>query len=824
MSEKYLTERVNDLQQKKKSEEELESLRARVAELEQEHRRFKDVEAALMESEEKHRTFVQTIPDIVYTIDENGYFTFVSDCIEQLGYKPEELLGKHFSVILHSEDVEDVSRSSVLKKYQGKNTGEGNAPRLFDERRTRGRKTANLEVRFIQKGTENFRNGLIDVMTEVSASGFYNKEVTESDKEFIGTVGVIRDITERKKQEEALRESESKLKGVLDAIADCICMIDKDLDIIWANEPFENMFGKDVVSRKCYNAILKNDKPCAAVQCIAGNAFKDGKVHERDLSFQDNNGEIHYFHCTSNVALKDVNCNPVTAILFLRDVTEYFNAEEARRASQQFAKNIIDSSIDMIIAVDKNRKIIEFNRAAQEAFGYTAEEILGKDIKMLYANTDESNSINSEVRKTGQTRKEIHNRRKNGEIFPVLLSSSVLRDTEGNFVGIMGVSRDITEIKKMEVELLRAQKLESIGILAGGIAHDFNNILTAILGNLSLALYAKQDEEIKLRLRETEKAALRAQELTYQLLTFSKGGAPVKRTSSLKELIKDSAGFASRGTNVRVEYDFRDDMWTVEIDEGQMSQVINNLVINAIQAMPDGGVIRISTFNESIDHQGALPLREGQYVRIAVCDTGIGIPADHLSKIFDPYFTTKQKGSGLGLATSYSIIKNHEGIITVESELGKGTTFFIHLPASPHRLVKHEMSGNEPLSGSGHILIMDDEEAIRKIMGEILRKLGYSVSFACDGNEAIELYKEAGKSGNPVDAVIMDLTIPGGMGGKECVQKLRQFDKKARAIVSSGYSNDPIMANFSQYGFSGCISKPYRLEKLGEILDRIIKS
>jgi len=807
---------------KKKHEDELESLRAKVAELEREQKRYREFESALRESEEKYRTFVQTIPDIVYTIDEDGYFTFVSDCIEQLGYKPEELLGKHFSIILHGDDVEDVSRSSVLKKYEGKRTGDGNAPRLFDERRTRTRKTANLEVRLIQKGSEGFRSGLIDVMTEVSASGFYSKEISDGDKKFIGTVGVIRDITERKKQEEALRESESKLKGVLDAIADCICMIDTDLNIIWANEPFIKVFGSDAESRKCYNAILRKDHPCDAIHCIAGKAFTDGKVHEQDLSFSDDRGEMHYFHCTSNVALKDMQGNPVTAILFLRDMTEYFKAEEARRASQQFAKNIIDSSIDMIIAVDKNRRIIEFNKAAQEAFGYTSEEILGKGIEVLYASDEESGSIYEEVLKTGQTRREIHNRRKNGDIFPALLSSSVLIDKDGSLVGIMGVSRDTTEIKKMEDEILRAQKLESIGILAGGIAHDFNNILTAILGNVSLALYARQDEEIKRRLRETEKAALRAQDLTYQLLTFSKGGAPVKKTSSLKDLIRDSAGFASRGTNVRVEYYFGDDSWTVEVDEGQMSQVINNLVINAVQAMPNGGVISISTANERIEHQSVLPLKAGNYVCIVVRDTGIGIPFEHFSKIFDPYFTTKQKGSGLGLATSYSIIKNHEGTITVESELGLGTTFYIYLPASPYRTVKSETAGNEPVTGSGHILIMDDEEAIREILGGMLDRLGYSVSSACNGDEAIEIYKKAMKSENPVDAVIMDLTIPGGMGGRECMEKLKKHDKNVRAIVSSGYSNDPVMANFSKFGFSGCVSKPYRLEQLGEILDRII--
>lgn len=212
---------------------------------------------------------------------------------------------------------------------------------------------------------------------------------------------------------------------------------------------------------------------------------------------------------------------------------------------------------------------------------------------------------------------------------------------------------------------------------------------------------------------------------------------------------------------MRVEYDFEDESWTVEVDEGQMSQVINNMVINAVQAMPNGGVISISTINENVEHQSVLPLKAGKYVCIAVRDTGIGIPSEHFSRIFDPYFSTKQKGSGLGLATSYSIIKNHEGIITVESELGLGTTFYIYLPASPHRIVKSEASGNEPMTGSGHILIMDDEEAIREILGGMLNRLGYSVSCACDGNEAIEIYKKAKKSGSRVDAVIMDLTIPG---------------------------------------------------------------
>jgi PAS domain S-box-containing protein len=799
--------------------QELERLRARVAELEQAHLQYRQIEAALRESEQKYRTFVQTIPDIVYTIDENGIFTFVSDYIEQLGYRPEELIGKHFSIILHNDDVPQVSRSSVLKKYKGKQTGDKDAPRLFDERRTRSRKTSNLEVRLLQKDKEATRSALIDVITEVSASGFYSAEVDDGDKKFIGTIGVIRDITERKKQEEALRESEEKLKGILDAIADYICMVDKDLKIIWANEPFKKIFGTAVLSKSFKKIFGGRKKPSLDIPL---KAFSDGNVHEQDIQITNDKSEVLYFHCTSNVALKDIKGNPISVIVILRDVTAYRLAEEAKRASQEFARNIIDSSIDMIIAVDRDRKIIEFNRAAQEAFGYASEEILGQDIQILYADREEGVRINEEVRAKGRIRKEVLYKRKNNAIFPALISSSVLLDANDAFVGVMAISRDIAELKKMEEELLKAQKLESIGILAGGIAHDFNNILTAVMGNISLAMYAKSTDEIQKRLKETEKAAIRAKELTYQLLTFSKGGAPIKKTTSIVEIIKDSAGFASRGTNVRCEFSLPEGMWPVEVDEGQMSQVINNLIINAIQAMPSGGLIHVLGENISLEEKSSLPLRKGKYVRISVKDRGIGIPEEHLTKIFDPYFTTKQMGSGLGLATSYSIIKNHEGTITVDSELGTGACFYVYLPASPRIASKKDDSVEGVLAGRGRVLIMDDEESIREILGEMLSQLGYLAGFSKDGDEAISLYMRQKNTKSPFDAIIMDLTVPGGMGGRECIQKLRELDPGVKAIVSSGYSNDPVMANFRHFGFSGFVTKPYRLDELSEALHKAL--
>jgi len=280
--------------------------------------------------------------------------------------------------------------------------------------------------------------------------------------------------------------------------------------------------------------------------------------------------------------------------------------------------------------------------------------------------------------------------------------------------------------------------------------------------------------------------------------------------------------FVLRGSNVRCQFFIPDDLWTVEMDEGQMSQVINNLVINAIEAMPEGGMIKVKAENITVEKEKGLPLKAGKYIKISIEDQGTGISKEHLPKIFDPYFTTKQKGSGLGLATAYSIVKRHDGYISVESKLGVGTTFYIYLPASEKRVPKRKAKKDEILSGEGKVLLMDDEEAIRKVAGNMLKHLGYEVEFAEEGAQAIELYKKARESGDPFDLVILDLTVPGGMGGKEAIKRLREVDPGVKAIVSSGYSNDPIIAEFKKYGFSGVVAKPYKIKELSEELRKVM--
>jgi signal transduction histidine kinase/CHASE1-domain containing sensor protein/CheY-like chemotaxis protein len=402
------------------------------------------------------------------------------------------------------------------------------------------------------------------------------------------------------------------------------------------------------------------------------------------------------------------------------------------------------------------------------------------------------------------------------------ISDRAIRWLDGRLVRLE-IASDITERKTLEEERQRSHKLESVGILAGGIAHDFNNFLTGIMNNIYLSKkHIDQESSAYSRMEQAEKAISRASQLTQQLLTFAKGGAPVTNTTSIGEVIRESAEFILRGSSVRCEYSMSDNLWPAEVDVGQISQVLQNLIINANQAMPEGGTIHICAENALINKSTELPLKQGEYVKITISDQGKGISKEHLQNIFDPYFTTKEKGRGLGLTISFSIIKNHTGHISAESELGSGTTFTIYLPASEKKTPEKESYEGTAIVGERKILIMDDEEMIRNSLGEMMAASGYEVELAKEGKEAVELYEKAMSSAEPFDAVILDLTVPGGMGGKEAIKELRDIDPSIKALVSSGYSNDHVMSNFREYGFSGVIVKPYKPRELRGILHKVL--
>jgi signal transduction histidine kinase len=381
----------------------------------------------------------------------------------------------------------------------------------------------------------------------------------------------------------------------------------------------------------------------------------------------------------------------------------------------------------------------------------------------------------------------------------------------------------MAERQRMEDELLKVRKIESVGVFAAGIAHDFNNLLTGILGYISLAqVVAKMDTKVLAYMTEAEQACQRATALTQQLLTFAKGGAPVRHTISLVEILKESVGFALRGANVRGDIQIAADLWPVDVDAGQINQVIHNVVLNAVQAMPGGGTVEVRADNIVFEADAPFPLIEGQYAKITVQDYGCGIPKEVLSNIFDPYFTTKAEGSGLGLTTAYAIVTKHDGYITVTSEMGLGTTIVIYLPASQQALVSAQTRPHIPLSGSGRILVMDDEEVIRNLLRELLETLGYTVECVQDGAEAVAVYQCAQAARQPFAAVILDYTIPGSIGGLETLNHLRAIDPQVKALISSGYANNPVMADWAYYGFSGVVAKPYTLAQLQETLHNVL--
>ncbi|MEN6609806.1 MAG: PAS domain S-box protein [Methanoregulaceae archaeon] len=504
-------------------------------------------------------------------------------------------------------------------------------------------------------------------------------------------------------------------------------------------------------------------------------------------------------------------------------------AIEASLAAEKNRLEVTLSSIaDGVLTTDTSGKIVLMNEVAAHLTGWTPEEAAGKpcqDVLQLIQPRQQNASINpiEQVLFSGkpvQISSQLNLRDRSGQEHPLVLSAAPIKDARGNSSGVVLVVRDITERLKWEEDLQRSAKLESIGTLAGGIAHDFNNILTAITGNIEIAkMRVQEGSPVHARLSEAEKATLRARNITRQLITFSKGGAPVRQTANISELIRENTEFVLRGTKSRPVISLSPDLCPVDVDVGQISQAINNLVINADQAMPNGGIIQVVAKNVTIpETAGRVP--PGRYVEISVQDQGIGIPKENLEKIFDPWFTTKKTGTGLGLASTLSIIRKHDGYIDIDSVVGKGTTFHIFLPVSKEGILIDRIAHTGSTRGDGKVLIMDDDEGILSVTGELLRTRGYTVETARDGAEAIRMYKKASESGKPFDILLFDLTVPGGMGGKEAVRLLKDEYPDVKAIASSGYCNDPVMSDHGAFGFADVLPKPYKIEDLTRIICR----
>jgi PAS domain S-box-containing protein len=510
--------------------------------------------------------------------------------------------------------------------------------------------------------------------------------------------------------------------------------------------------------------------------------------------------------------------------------------QEALRQSNELYRVLIETTGTGYVIIGTDGIVKNANREYLRLCGYKdLEEILGRSV--LEWTSADKRVENADALKSCNKKGSIRNFEtdyvdRSGNIIPVEINATTI--TTDNMPLIFALCRDVSERKRdleekqtLEMQLIRAQKMEAIGTLAGGIAHDFNNLMSGLFGYIDIALeYAQnvnESSKIKYCLEKSMSVFQRAKALTAQLLTFSKGEAPVKKTVSLAPLLKDTASFALSGANVNAVFNIPEDLWFCDVDEHQINQVIDNLVINARQAMPTGGTITISAENVYESVMVAPTLPSGHYVRISIKDQGCGIPSKYLPRLFEPFFTTKQTGSGLGLATSYSIISKHDGLISVESVPGKGSNFLIFLPASKSRLIENDPENNGVYNkGSGKILIMDDEPHICEVASMMMKNMGYTVTTASNGIETVDIFRKACESSSSFDLVVLDLTVPGGLGGKEVLRKILDIDPKARVVASSGYSDDPIMANPAAFGFAGKISKPYTRMELAKVLNKVI--
>ena len=644
-----------------------------------------------------------------------------------------------------------------------------------------------------------------------------------------------------------LRESRDFLTSITTAAMDAIVMIDPNGVIRFWNPAAESIFGysaEEAVGRGPFTFLIAPELADAmledfrAWQATGTNDLLGRRTVSRGLRKSGDSFPL------------ELRISPVArdgrwwGCALMNDITERARNEERLRL---FAA-AVEGAAEGFYLIDLAGRIVYVNPAVEAISGVPPEEYIGKPVMSLHTDPGvPARVIMPAILRDGHWAGEITGRMRDGRPITLWLTASLVRDGAGRPIAMVGITKDLSEQKRREQDLMKAQRLESIGVLAGGLAHDFNNLLTIMLGNIDLArLLCRKSEEVVEALDHAAEAALRAGDLTRQLITFSKGGQPVKRIGDIAQAVRESVVFAAAGSSVACEFDLPDDLPPVEFDEGQIRQVIHNLVQNARESMPEGGLLRVSADAAQLMMGEVASLPPGLYLRLRFADTGTGIPREHLNRIFDPYFSTKEldsaKGRGLGLAVSYSIVHGHGGAITAASRVGGGTTVAVYLPALapgsgrgdgsaeevPAQLAPPRgdlTAGNDHIPDGlprGRVLVMDDEPLVLEMAGAAMRRLGYEATLSRSGAEAIVKYQIGLDAGRRFDAVILDLTVPGGLGGPETLARLRQIDPGVRAALSSGYSEHPAVADWTGAGFAAFIAKPYSLKELEKLLASLL--
>ena len=633
---------------------------------------------------------------------------------------------------------------------------------------------------------------------------------------------------EIKQSANALRANEKRLRLLVKNSSDSLVIIDADGSQRYVSPAAERITGFPIaeLKRKTLDTLIHPDD-MNDVRAAWNEAVKhpEKTVTVQYRHIHKTRGWV-FSEAIAQSFLDESTINGIIASV--RDITEHKRVEELLRESEDKFRLTFAFSPD---AVNINRlddgMYVDINEGFTQTTGFTRDDVMGKtstELGIWHDPGDRQQLVKGLREKGFFENLETQFRKKDGSLLTGLMSARIL--SLKGVPHIISITRDITVRKKHEKEQLKIEKLESLGLLAGGIAHDFNNILTALMGNISVAkVFIETTHKSYVPLSEAEKATVRAGDLAHQLLTFSRGGEPVKKVVSLQHLVHEALSFTLHGSNVKGTVEIPDSIHAIEADEGQINQVFQNIIINATQAMPGGGELKITAKNDMLEENNTLSIPQGSYVRLSFADQGCGISKDHIKRIFDPYFTTKSAGIGLGLSSVHSIVGRHGGHIKVSSVPGEGTTLTVHLPSTGKAYTEQQAStAVEEIveHQGGSILVMDDDEMIRNVASSMLAHLGYEVTVCARGEEAIELYKTSMESETPFLMVIMDLTIPGGLGGKQAAEQILSLYPNACLIVSSGYSDDPIMSNFRDFGFSGMISKPYTMLNFEKVLKSLL--
>jgi two-component system cell cycle sensor histidine kinase/response regulator CckA len=642
----------------------------------------------------------------------------------------------------------------------------------------------------------------------------------------------IKEGADKLKAEETAQQTETRMRMAMAAARQGFFEIDIRTDNVVVSPGYVRMVGyePDEFPKKWFDLIHPDDLDTAR---LIYQEYISGRRDDCQSEFRQRtkSGQWMWVSSVSAVVEWDGDGIPTRIFGIYTDITERKKAEEALRNSEQFIRRILDTVDEGFIVIDRDFRILTANRAYCSQVGESCGAVVGRhcyevshgSVKPCFEEGEEC--AVRHVFETGEPYSARHKHPAGEDIILFVETRAFpIKDITGTVTSVIETVNNITEKHLLEEERLKTQKLEAIGTLAGGIAHDFNNLLQGIFGYISMAKITLDEKGRSLAMLEQAEQALHLSvNLTTQLLTFSKGGKPAKKKISLRPLIENSVRFALSGSSVDYRIKLDEDLWLVDADEGQIGQMLQNIVLNADQSMPVGGTILVRAKNVLSPDNGLHQLLgEGRYIEISVQDGGVGISEKYLERIFDPYFTTKEKGSGLGLATSYSIIRNHGGLIDVKSEVGKGTTFYIYLPAVESEAEAPQIPKVSSSGRRGRILIMDDEDLVRNVAQALVKVLGNEVEIVENGEGAINKYMSARASGKPFDIVILDLTIRGGLGGLETVGRLLEIDPGVRAIVSSGYSDNAVVADYQNYGFKARLNKPYKLEELRNTLNALL--